>query len=361
MPLLCFHLGYVKLGKIFCMQGPIMPRMQDVRKQMLSVKIFTGCVSLILFWNIVLPNITGENYFWGKRAALLASTDMPPDSIGLAPVNLTDLVNTMLNMTLKGQDQLFSLLSVTSHSSYALHKVSILIYNISNFWNIDASIFPMRYCYCVNNKTNDLTEFTAFLVDIIGNSTETIQEVFKSNTILSVSQTNESDCIFLCVMAGQTDRDLSLLWKMDLYSKPVFNYTTFSNLNSISAANINSSVQPSFADWNEIFKKNNPNLVENGAENGAETPQFIKQPTLQEKQENATKGSKTSKKQGHPTPVLMRSEQASTAVPASTVDMQWHTTTSTPSLIDFTTDEEIDDKWPVTASAMCKNHCRFHS
>uniref|UniRef100_H3AQ12 Uncharacterized protein n=1 Tax=Latimeria chalumnae TaxID=7897 RepID=H3AQ12_LATCH len=81
--------------------------------------------------------------------------------------------------------QQFSLLSVTSHSSYALHKISILVYNISKFLDIETSKFPTRYCYCLTNRTNDLTDFTGILLDIIGNSSFYLQEVFKSSSILS--------------------------------------------------------------------------------------------------------------------------------------------------------------------------------
>ncbi|KAJ8397383.1 hypothetical protein AAFF_G00439320 [Aldrovandia affinis] len=123
-----------------------------------------------------------------------------------------------------GSQHLFSLLSVTSHSSLALHKLTLLVYNISNFRNFEANIFPMRYCYCVNNKTNDLTDFTAILLDVMGNSTSYLQEIFKSSSILSVSQTNNSECIYICVMAGKTDRDLSQLWEMESI-KPLFNQT----------------------------------------------------------------------------------------------------------------------------------------
>lgn len=88
-----------------------------------------------------------------------------------------------------GTKKLFSLLSVTSYSSFAFHKVSVTIYNsecwcfaqlrssfsptacatrhwfffffslppVSNAKNIDPGKFPLHYCYCLNNVTNDLT------------------------------------------------------------------------------------------------------------------------------------------------------------------------------------------------------------
>ncbi|XP_006738908.1 otoconin-90-like [Leptonychotes weddellii] len=102
----------------------------------------------------------------------------------------------------------FSLLSITSYSSFAFHKFSVAIYNISNLKTVDTTRFPTRYCYCLNNRTNDLSDysqridslkwnfwnkycehfkenFTALLVDVIGNSTSYLTEIFKSTSILS--------------------------------------------------------------------------------------------------------------------------------------------------------------------------------
>ncbi|OXB56342.1 hypothetical protein ASZ78_004343, partial [Callipepla squamata] len=165
-----------------------------------------------------------------------------------------------------GTKKLFSLLSVTSYSSFAFHKVSVTIYNISSLKNVDPAKFPMHYCYCLNNMTNDLTDFTALLVDIIGNSTSYLTEIFKSTSILSVRQSNDSDCIYICVMTGQTGkfkvhsnsitalfifsddiletspsshfysfmfagRNLSDFWEI-LEKSPVINYTFSSNTSS---------------------------------------------------------------------------------------------------------------------------------
>ncbi|GAB0181528.1 otoconin-90 [Grus japonensis] len=104
-------------------------------------------------------------------------SELPAKSVDLAAINLTELVNDMLNTALRGTKKLFSLLSVTSYSSFAFHKVSVTIYNISNVKNVDPGKFPMHYCYCLNNVTNDLTG----------------------------RQSNDSDCIYICVMTGQTD------------------------------------------------------------------------------------------------------------------------------------------------------------
>ncbi|NXW48166.1 HHLA1 protein, partial [Nyctiprogne leucopyga] len=166
-----------------------------------------------------------------KQVAVLATAELPAKSVDLAAINLTELVNGMLNTTLRGTKKLFSLLSVTSYSSLAFHKVSVTIYNISNVKNVDPGKFPMHYCYCLNNVTNDLADFTALLVDIIGNSTSYLTEIFKSTSILSVRQSNDSDCIYICVMTGQTGRNLSDFWEM-LEKSPVINYTFSSNKSS---------------------------------------------------------------------------------------------------------------------------------
>ncbi|KFO75512.1 HERV-H LTR-associating protein 1, partial [Cuculus canorus] len=158
-------------------------------------------------------------------------SELPAKSVDLAAINLTELVNGMVNTALRGTKKLFSLLSITSYSSLAFHKVSVTIYNISNMKNVDPGTFPMHYCYCLNNVTNDLTDFTALLVDIIGNTTSYLTEIFKSTSILSVSQNNDSDCIYICVMAGQTGRNLSDFWEI-LEKSPVINYTFSSNTSS---------------------------------------------------------------------------------------------------------------------------------
>ncbi|KAG7218607.1 hypothetical protein INR49_011534 [Caranx melampygus] len=56
-----------------------------------------------------------------------------------------------------GSRQLFSLLSVTSYSSLALHKLTLLVYNISSIRSLENNLFRRRFCYCVTNETNDLT------------------------------------------------------------------------------------------------------------------------------------------------------------------------------------------------------------
>uniref|UniRef100_A0A8C5JG12 HERV-H LTR-associating 1 n=1 Tax=Junco hyemalis TaxID=40217 RepID=A0A8C5JG12_JUNHY len=160
-------------------------------------------------------------------------SELPAKSLDLAAINLTELVNGMLSTALRGTKKLFSLLSITSYSSFAFHKVSVTIYNISNAKNIDPGKFPMHHCYCVNNVTNDLTDFTALLVDIIGNSTSYLTEIFKSTSILSVRQSNDSDCIYICVMAGQTGKRKNLSDFLEILDKsPVINYTFSSNTSS---------------------------------------------------------------------------------------------------------------------------------
>ncbi|NWY97945.1 HHLA1 protein, partial [Loxia curvirostra] len=166
-----------------------------------------------------------------KQLAVLATAELPAKSLDLAAINLAELVNGMLSTALRGTKKLFSLLSITSYSSFAFHKVSVTIYNISNSKNIDPGKFPMHYCYCLSNVTNDLTDFTALLVDIIGNSTSYLTEIFKSTSILSVRQSNDSDCIYICVMAGQTGKNLSDFLEI-LDKSPVLNYTFSSNTSS---------------------------------------------------------------------------------------------------------------------------------
>ncbi|XP_026697718.1 HERV-H LTR-associating protein 1 isoform X4 [Athene cunicularia] len=112
-------------------------------------------------------------------------------------------------------------------------QVAVLATAVSNLKNVDPGKFPMHYCYCLNNVTNDLADFTALLVDIIGNSTSYLTEIFKSASILSVRQSNDSDCIYICMMTGQTGkrRNLSDFWEV-LEKSPVINYTFSSNASS---------------------------------------------------------------------------------------------------------------------------------
>ncbi|KAB0393080.1 hypothetical protein E2I00_006504, partial [Balaenoptera physalus] len=167
-----------------------------------------------------------------KGVAVLDTTELPAMSVDLSALKLTELVNGMLIRALKDSKKFFSLLSVTSYSSFAFHKFSVAIYNISNLKTVDPAKFPTRYCYCLNNRTNDLSDFTALLVDIVGNSTSYLAEMFKSTSILSVSQANESDCIFICVMSGKSGRNLSDFWEMAEKS-PVINYTFTSSMSGV--------------------------------------------------------------------------------------------------------------------------------
>uniref|UniRef100_A0A087X6Y7 HERV-H LTR-associating 1 n=1 Tax=Poecilia formosa TaxID=48698 RepID=A0A087X6Y7_POEFO len=95
---------------------------------------------------------------------------------------------------------------------------------VSSMKSLESGLFRRRFCYCVTNDTNDLTDFTAILLDVMGNSTSFLQELFKSSSILSVSQRNNSDCIYICVMAGKTGRELSGFWD-DGSVTPLFNQT----------------------------------------------------------------------------------------------------------------------------------------
>ncbi|KAF6099478.1 HERV-H LTR-associating 1 [Phyllostomus discolor] len=169
-----------------------------------------------------------------KAGAFLGATELPARSVDLSALNLTQVVNGMLSRVLKDSKKFFSLLSITSYSSFAFHKVSVAIYNISHLRTVDPAKFPTRHCYCVNNRTNDLSDFTALLVDFIGNSTSYLTEMFKSTSILSVSQTNASDCIFICVMTGKAGRNLSDFWEA-AEGSPVINYTFTSSLSGAPA------------------------------------------------------------------------------------------------------------------------------
>uniref|UniRef100_A0A8I4A5B7 HHLA1 neighbor of OC90 n=1 Tax=Callithrix jacchus TaxID=9483 RepID=A0A8I4A5B7_CALJA len=184
--------------------------------------------------DLLLSGLRGEERK-EKGMAFLATTELPAGSVDLSALNLTELVNGMLSRALKDSKKFFSLLSVTSYSSFAFHKFSVAVYNISNLKTVDPTKFPTRYCYCLNNRTNDLSDFTALLVDIIGNSTSYLTEIFKSTSILSVSQSNESDCIFICVMTGKSGRNLSDFWEM-AEKYPVINYTFTSGMSGVLGA-----------------------------------------------------------------------------------------------------------------------------
>ncbi|XP_033275667.1 HERV-H LTR-associating protein 1 [Orcinus orca] len=187
--------------------------------------------NVMTFLLTTLPGLRGDESR-EKGVAFLDTTELPAMSVDLSALNLTELVNGMLIRALKDSKQFFSLLSVTSYSSFAFHKFSVAIYNISNLKTVDPAKFPSRYCYCLNNRTNDLSDFTALLVDIIGNSTSYLTEILKSPSILSVSQVNESDCIFICVMSGKSGRNLSDFWEMAEKS-PVINYTFTSSMSGV--------------------------------------------------------------------------------------------------------------------------------
>ncbi|XP_057592994.1 HERV-H LTR-associating protein 1 [Hippopotamus amphibius kiboko] len=191
------------------------------------VRLYLGFACVLSLCNTV-SGLRGEERR-EKGVAFLDTTELPARSVDLSALNLTEMVNGMLSRTLKDSKSFFSLLSVTSYSSFAFHKFSVAIYNISNLKTVDPARFPMRYCYCLNNRTNDLSDFTALLVDIMGNSTSYLTEIFKSTSILSVSQTNESDCIFICVMTGKSGRNLSDFWEIAEKS-PVINYTFTSSV-----------------------------------------------------------------------------------------------------------------------------------
>ncbi|XP_053529675.1 HERV-H LTR-associating protein 1 isoform X1 [Ictalurus punctatus] len=201
-----------------------MPRCKSYHKTLMAKFKVNHWVTMRISVAIVtlLPICTTvpQHSQWERK--ILSSTEIPVAHIDPGSIDLTPLINTLLNASHTGSEHLFSVLSVTSHSSLALHKITLLIYNISSFQDIETNMFPLRYCYCVTNKTNDLTDFTAILLDVMGNSTSYLQELFKSSSILSVNQMRSSDCIYICVMAGKTDRDQTELWDS---VPPLFNQT----------------------------------------------------------------------------------------------------------------------------------------
>ncbi|XP_062260378.1 HERV-H LTR-associating protein 1 [Platichthys flesus] len=185
------------------------------------------------------------------RRDVLDSTEVPAEHIDPAAIDLTPLVNTLINSSQSGSRQLFSLLSVTSYSSLALHKLTLLVYNISSIRSLQSDVFRRRFCYCVTNDTNDLTDFTAVLLDVIGNSTSYLHELFKSASILSVSHRNESGCIYICVMAGKTvscpGPEDPELWDVGSIS-PLFNQTIVEG--RLGVGNVSSFRFP--VDWNQL-------------------------------------------------------------------------------------------------------------
>uniref|UniRef100_A0A2I3REC4 HHLA1 neighbor of OC90 n=1 Tax=Pan troglodytes TaxID=9598 RepID=A0A2I3REC4_PANTR len=208
-----------------------------------SMKLCMGLACVLSLWNTVsgikgeakkekgmtfLPTtVSGlrEEERKEKGVAFLATTELPARSIDLSALNLTELVNGMLSRALKGNH----ILKAQSRSIF------FSLYQFSNLKTVDPAKFPIRYCYCLNNRTKDLSDFTALLVDIIGNSTSYLTEIFKSTSILSVNQSNESDCIFICVMTGKSGRNLSDFWEIE-EKYPIINYTFTSGLSGVLGA-----------------------------------------------------------------------------------------------------------------------------
>ncbi|KAI3374532.1 hypothetical protein L3Q82_021102, partial [Scortum barcoo] len=160
-----------------------------------------------------------------QRRDVLDSTEIPAEHIDPAAIDLTPLVNTLINSSQSGSRQLFSLLSVTSYSSLALHKLTLLVYNISSITSLESSLFRRRFCYCVTNETNDLTDFTAILLDVMGNSTSYLHELFKSASILSEIHLHEH---FTKPLSVNTVRRYISKCKLKLYHakrKPYINNT----------------------------------------------------------------------------------------------------------------------------------------
>ncbi|KAK5920125.1 hypothetical protein CgunFtcFv8_023965 [Champsocephalus gunnari] len=185
---------------------------------------FLICVSTILLLFLFGQAFRDREQEERRRRDFMNSTEIPAEYIDPAAIDLTPLVNTLVNTSQSGSRQLFSLLSVTSYSSLALHKLTLLVYNISSIKTLESNRFRRRFCYCVTNETNDLTDFTAILLDVMGNSTSHLHELFKSASILSVTQRNNSECIYICVMAGKMGREVPDLWEVGSVT-PLFNQT----------------------------------------------------------------------------------------------------------------------------------------
>ncbi|XP_032387776.1 uncharacterized protein hhla1 [Etheostoma spectabile] len=115
---------------------------------------FIVCVSTVSLLVLCSRETGGRTRDTGETSW---STEIPAEHIDPAAIDLTPLVNTLINTSQSGSRQLFSLLSVTSYSSLALHKLTLLVYNISSIKSLESSRFRRRFCYCVTNETNDLT------------------------------------------------------------------------------------------------------------------------------------------------------------------------------------------------------------
>ncbi|XP_039206381.1 HERV-H LTR-associating protein 1 [Crotalus tigris] len=230
-------------------------------------------LSIIFLYFCFISNLAASTKTENKkeeRVVVMATAELPAKLVDLAAMNLTGMVNGMLNTALRGTKEFFSLLSIVSYSSYAFHKVSIVLYNISSLRNIDSTKFSTRYCYCLSNRTNDLTDFTALLVDIVGNSTSYLTEIFKSTSIVSVSQSNDTDCIYICVMSGRIGRNLTDLWEA-IEKSPIVNYTFSGNISDFLAPKLPSWTQTDTLKEDLLLTKQS-NWLKPGKAEGSEVP-----------------------------------------------------------------------------------------
>ncbi|KAJ7338143.1 hypothetical protein JRQ81_010757 [Phrynocephalus forsythii] len=214
----------------------------------------------------------------------MATADLPAKSIDLAAINLTEVVNGMLNTALRGStSKFFSLLSITSYSSYAFHKVSIVIYN-----SLEFSFFSFLKFYFL------CSDFTALLVDIVGNTSNYLTEIFKSTSIVSVSQSNDTDCIYICVMSGHTGRNLSDLWET-IEKSPVINYTFSGNVSDLLATKMPMWV-PEMEKVEEMLQMEPPMFLNTTRLKDTDGP--VVQLPLEELLTNASKGYDVSSTEG---------------------------------------------------------------
>ncbi|XP_041659985.1 uncharacterized protein LOC121520548 isoform X2 [Cheilinus undulatus] len=279
----------------------------------LCLIICASSILLLILFSRDLRDRRQEERYTRDLDSLFESTEIPAEHIDPAAIDLTPLVNTLINSSQSGSRQLFSLLSVTSYSSLALHKLTLLVYNISSIKSIESNVFRRRFCYCVTNETNDLTDFTAILLDVMGNSTTYLQEIFKSASILSVSQRNNSDCIYICVMAGKMGREVPELWRVDSIT-PLFNQTIIEG----QRGNVSSIRLP--VEWHQLptnLSHVSPSGMSSMLTSRVHSTAHVSSPTVEETADPTTKMTTTS-------------PQAAPIAPQrqTTVD-RWDTTTQT--------------------------------
>ncbi|XP_060899737.1 HERV-H LTR-associating protein 1 [Labrus mixtus] len=293
---------------------------------------FIICVSSILLLILFCKELRDRQHEERHKRDLdylLNSTEIPAEHIDPAAIDLTPLVNTLINTSQSGSRQLFSLLSVTSYSSLALHKLTLLVYNISSIQSLESNVFRRRFCYCVTNETNDLTDFTAILLDVMGNSTSYLQEIFKSASILSVSQRNNSDCIYICVMAGKMGREVPELWEVDSII-PLFNQTIVEGPHRGNVSSIRLPVE-----WSQLptnLSHVSPSGMSSMLTSRVHSTAHVSAPTVEETAETSPQPA-TIEPQLTTRPVTTATAASTTTTPTQTSTASTDGTTSSPGII----------------------------